>query len=124
MPALDDNACVVYRFYAANEGNPLKKAAEWFALLYEEAASKNASIRLLSAAATEYGEELIQTAFNLDFGIVEIATHIAGAQHIDADISFILDIGGQDIKAIFVKNETIANIALNEACLSGCGSFL
>jgi activator of 2-hydroxyglutaryl-CoA dehydratase len=124
MPALYDNACVVYRFYTANEGNPLKKTAEGFALFYEDAASKNASVRLLSAAATGYGEELIQTVFNLDFRIVETATHLAGAQHIDADISFILDIGGQNIKAIFVKNGTIANIALNEAYLSGCCSFL
>jgi activator of 2-hydroxyglutaryl-CoA dehydratase len=85
---------VVYRFYVANEGNPLKKAAEEFALLYEEAALKNAPIRLLFAAATEYGEELIQTAFNIDFGIVETAAYLAEAQHIDTDISFILDIGG------------------------------
>ena len=78
----------------------------------------------MGSAATGYGEDLIRSAFNLDFGIVETMAHLQGAQWINPEVSFVLDIGGQDMKSIFVRNGVISNIELNEACSSGCGSFL
>ena len=74
--------------------------------------------------ATGYGEDLIRTAFGLDEGIVETVAHFRGAKAFDPDVSFILDIGGQDMKAIFVRDGHIYNIELNEACSSGCGTFI
>jgi predicted nucleotide-binding protein (sugar kinase/HSP70/actin superfamily) len=78
----------------------------------------------LSSAVTGYGEELLRTALGIDYGIVETMAHLAGAQYIDPQVSFILDIGGQDMKSMFVNDGVISNIELNEACSSGCGSFL
>jgi predicted CoA-substrate-specific enzyme activase len=121
---IDEHRRIVYDYYADNEGNPLKKAAEGLTEFYEEAARKNAPVRMLASAATGYGEDLIKSAFNLDYGIVETVAHLSGAQYVDADVSFVLDIGGQDMKSIFVDNGVISNIELNEACSSGCGSFL
>ena len=76
------------------------------------------------SVATGYGEDLIRTAFGLDEGIVETVAHFRGAKAFDPDVSFILDIGGQDMKAIFVRDGHIYNIELNEACSSGCGTFI
>jgi predicted CoA-substrate-specific enzyme activase len=120
----DENARILYDYYAPNEGNPLKKAARGLAKFYEEAARKNASVRFLASAATGYGEELMRSAFNLDYGVVETVAHLAGAQYADAGVSFVLDVGGQDMKSLFVDNGVISGIELNEACSSGCGSFL
>ena len=74
--------------------------------------------------STGYGEELIKHAFHLDDGIVETIAHFKAAQHFDPQVDFILDIGGQDIKCFKIHNGAIDNIFLNEACSSGCGSFL
>ncbi len=76
------------------------------------------------AVSTGYGEELIQHAFHLDDGIVETIAHFKAAQHFDPQVDFILDIGGQDIKCFKIKNDAIDSIMLNEACSSGCGSFI
>ena len=75
-------------------------------------------------SSTGYGEELIQHAFHLDDGIVETIAHFKAAQHFDPQVEFILDIGGQDIKCFKIKNDAIDSIMLNEACSSGCGSFI
>ncbi|MDR1809812.1 MAG: acyl-CoA dehydratase activase-related protein, partial [Prevotella sp.] len=120
----DADSNIVYRFYGNNEGNPLKKAVEGMSLFFTEAEDKGVSCNFLSAAATGYGEDLIKSALNLDYSIVETMAHLSGAQYVDADVSFVLDIGGQDIKSIFTENGVISNIELNEACSSGCGSFL
>lgn len=121
---MDRDARILYRFYDSNEGNPLKKVIEGLEKFYAEAAEKGISYKFLSSAATGYGEDLIKSALGLDYGIVETMAHLSGAQYVDPKVSFILDIGGQDIKSIFTENGVISNIELNEACSAGCGSFL
>ncbi|MDR1974166.1 MAG: acyl-CoA dehydratase activase-related protein [Bacteroidales bacterium] len=117
---IDDAANVIYNYYAGNEGNPLKKVIEGLSLFYGQA--KN--FRFVASAVTGYGEDLVKSALNLDYGIVETMAHLLGAQYADPEVSFVLDIGGQDMKSIFTHNGVISNIELNEACSSGCGSFL
>lgn len=121
---MDIDANIIYRFYDSNEGNPLKKVVEGLEKFYKEAADKGVKYTFLSSAATGYGEDLVKSALGLDYGIVETMAHLSGAQYVDPKVSFILDIGGQDIKSIFTENGVISNIELNEACSAGCGSFL
>lgn len=121
---MDSDANIIYKFYGNNEGNPLKKVMEGLSLFYKEAEDKGVKVKFLSSAATGYGEDLMKSAFGLDYGIVETIAHLSGAQYVDPEVSFVLDIGGQDIKSIFISNGTISNIELNEACSAGCGSFL
>lgn len=121
---MDKDANIIYRFYGGNEGNPLKKVIEGLDKFYKEADEKGVKYKFLSSAATGYGEDLIKSALGLDYGIVETMAHLSGAQYVDPQVSFILDIGGQDIKSIFTENGLISNIELNEACSAGCGSFL
>lgn len=121
---MDREANIVYKFYGNNEGNPLRRVIEGLTQFYNDAEKKGVKIKFLSSAATGYGEDLIKSALGLDFGIVETIAHLAGAQYVDPNVSFILDIGGQDIKSIFINNGLISNIELNEACSAGCGSFL
>lgn len=121
---MDADANIVYRFYGNNEGNPLRRVIDGLRLFYKEAEEKGVEVKFLSSAATGYGEDLIKSALGLDFGIVETIAHLAGSQYVDPKVSFILDIGGQDIKSIFINNGLISNIELNEACSAGCGSFL
>ena len=121
---MDKEANIIYRFYDSNEGNPLKKVVEGLEKFYKEAEDKGVKYTFLSSAATGYGEDLVKSALGLDYGIVETMAHLSGAQYVDPKVSFILDIGGQDIKSIFTENGVISNIELNEACSAGCGSFL
>ena len=121
---MDANANIIFTFYDSNEGNPLKKVLEGLHRFFDEAAEKGVTVRFFASAATGYGEDLIRSALGLDYGIVETMAHLSGAQYVDPDVSFILDIGGQDIKSIFTSNGIISNIELNEACSAGCGSFL
>jgi len=121
---IDNSQNIVYQYYANNEGNSLKKVSEGLAEFFNQAKEQNVEVKIVSSAVTGYGEDLIKQAFNLDFGIVETMAHLAGAKYINPEVSFILDIGGQDMKSIFVHNGVISNIELNEACSSGCGSFL
>ncbi|MBQ7364177.1 MAG: 2-hydroxyacyl-CoA dehydratase, partial [Clostridia bacterium] len=78
----------------------------------------------VASAATGYGEEIVKSAFHLDYGIVETVAHFMGAKRLEPEVDFIIDIGGQDIKCFQIKNGAVDNIFLNEACSSGCGSFL
>lgn len=121
---MDEEAHVVYKFYANNSGNPLKTVTEGLTQFFDEAARKGVKINMQASAATGYGEDLIKSALGLDYGIVETIAHLVGAQYVDPEVSFVLDIGGQDMKSIFIENGVIANIELNEACSAGCGSFL
>ena len=121
---MDEEDHLIYTFYSPNEGNPLKKVNEGLGQFYKEAAEKDVRFRFIASAATGYGEDLIKSALGLDFGIVETMAHLSGAQYVDSNVSFVLDIGGQDIKSIFTNQGVISNIELNEACSSGCGSFL
>lgn len=121
---MDEAFEIVYKFYSANEGNPLKKAIDGLAAFYKQSEERGVTFRFIASAVTGYGEDLIKSALNLDYGIVETMAHLAGAQFVDPEVSFVLDIGGQDIKSIFTSKGVISNIELNEACSSGCGSFL
>lgn len=120
----DIESNVIYTFYAGNEGDPLGKILEGLKGFYDEVKGKNYSFRFLSSVVTGYGEDLVRSALNLDYGIVETMAHLSGAKYVDPEVSFVLDIGGQDMKSIFINNGLISNIELNEACSSGCGSFL
>ena len=83
-----------------------------------------AHIHVVGSCTTGYGEELIKAAFNMNEGIIETMAHYRAAAHLMPDVSFILDIGGQDMKAIFVENGAVVRMELNEACSSGCGTFI
>ncbi len=120
----DTDLNIVYSFYGNNEGNSLRKTIEGLNQFFEEAEREGISFTFLSSAATGYGEDLIRSALGLDYGVVETMAHLSGAQYVDPNVSFVLDIGGQDIKSIFTYNSVISNIELNEACSAGCGSFL
>lgn len=121
---MDKDANVVYRFYGNNSGNPLKTITEGLKAFFVAAKDKGVEVKFLSSAATGYGEDLVRSALGLDHGVVETIAHLVGAQYVDPEVSFVLDIGGQDMKSIFIENGIIANIELNEACSAGCGSFL
>ncbi|NDW18571.1 hypothetical protein D0T53_06535 [Dysgonomonas sp. 216] len=121
---MDSAANIIYTFYDNNQGNPLRKVLSGMHKFYAEAKAQGVEVSFLASAATGYGEDLIRSALGLDYGIVETMAHLSGAQYVDPNVSFILDIGGQDIKSIFTKNGVISNIELNEACSAGCGSFL
>ena len=121
---MDESGDIVYTFYAPNQGNPLKKTVEGLNKFYNQCNDKNVTFNFISSAATGYGEDLIRSALSLDYGIVETMAHLSGAQFVDPEVTFVLDIGGQDIKSIFTRDGVISNVELNEACSSGCGSFL
>ena len=105
----------------SNSGNPLEKVREILNDLYAKLPD---TAVLVSAGITGYGEKMLQTAYGFDIGEVETIAHYKAAEHFLPGVDFILDIGGQDMKCIRLKNGAIENILLNEACSSGCGSFL
>ncbi len=122
---LDGENRLLYSFYKANGGNPIGTVAEGLRGLWEHCEACGAVLRVKGSCSTGYGEDLVRTAFQLDGGIVETMAHYMAARHLDKDVSFILDIGGQDMKAIFVNaGGVIDRIEINEACSSGCGSFI
>ncbi|MEI0567279.1 acyl-CoA dehydratase activase-related protein [Brachyspira pulli] len=121
---IDEDGQVVLRHYRNNNGNPVGAVTEGLTEIKKELDEKNIKINIARTAVTGYGEDLIKAAFNMDEGIVETMAHYRGAKAFDKDVSFILDIGGQDMKAIFIKDGIIENIEINEACSSGCGSFI
>ncbi len=112
---------LLWSFYANNQGSPLKTAIQ--ALTQLEAVLPP-DVAILRACSTGYGETLMQSAFNLDDGEVETVAHYHAAAFFRPDVDCILDIGGQDMKCIKIKNHCVDTILLNEACSSGCGSFL
>ena len=117
---MDEDLNIRYSKYLPNKGNPIDVLKDIFLELYE--AHPNIDIR--GAASTGYGEDLAKTAFRLDGGLVETMAHFYAARKFMPDVDFIIDIGGQDIKCFKIEHQTISNIFLNEACSSGCGSFL
>lgn len=117
---VDENANILCSQYLPNGGNPIPIIKDFLEKLYE----KYPDIRIEASAVTGYGEEMIMSAFGVDFGIVETVAHFTAAKKFQPDVDFIIDIGGQDIKCFQIRNNTIDNIFLNEACSSGCGSFL
>ena len=118
---MSDSFETLYRYYSSSQGNPVGIVRQQLQKIYEACGDR---VKIRYAVATGYGEELIQHAFHLDDGIVETIAHFKAAQHFDPKVEFILDIGGQDIKCFKIKNDAIDSIMLNEACSSGCGSFI
>lgn len=121
---INEQSEILFKHYTLNYGNPLKQVQEGLAKFYNRLDELNSEATIVGSTSTGYGEDLVKQALNLDFGIVETIAHLMGARYVDPKVSFILDIGGQDMKSIFVDNGAISNIELNEACSSGCGSFL
>lgn len=122
--AIDEDDNVFFKYYSKNKGTSLNTFTEGLNLLMLEAKKHNKDLNVIGNCATGYGEDLIKTAYQLDHGMVETIAHYLAACHFQKDVSFILDIGGQDMKATFIQNEIIKRLEINEACSSGCGSFI
>ncbi len=118
---LTEDHKILYEYYASNRGNPVAIVKEQLAQVYALCGDR---IRICASAVTGYGEELIRHAFGVDFGVVETIAHYRAASYFQPNVDFILDIGGQDIKCFKIRRGAIDSIMLNEACSSGCGSFL
>lgn len=116
-----EDGSLLYSFYSSNDGSPLKTAIrsikEIYSLLPEDAL-------IVRSCSTGYGEALMKAAFLLDDGEVETVAHYYAAAFFNPRVDCILDIGGQDMKCIKIKNQTVDSVQLNEACSSGCGSFI
>ena len=106
--------------YLSNSGNPVPIVRQYLSSVYERCPG----IQIAGSCVTGYGEDIIKNAFSVDHGLVETMAHLKAAQEFMPDVEFIIDIGGQDMKCFKIHNSAIDNIYLNEACSSGCGSFL
>ncbi|MCL2410753.1 MAG: acyl-CoA dehydratase activase [Treponema sp.] len=121
---LDENENVVDCFYSPNKGEPLKVIKKALLDMYQKYNDDGVELEIIALGTTGYGELLFDKALGADYHTVETVAHAAAAQKYIPGVSFILDIGGQDMKAISISNGIITNITVNEACSSGCGSFL
>ncbi len=120
MILINEDEEILYSEYLSNRGNPIELVKGFITDIY----NKHPDIKIKSSAVTGYGEEIVKAAFRIDHGIVETIAHFTGAKKFRPNVDFIIDIGGQDMKCFKIKNGTVDNIFLNEACSSGCGSFL
>ncbi|MBO4334509.1 MAG: 2-hydroxyacyl-CoA dehydratase [Desulfovibrio sp.] len=118
---VNDDGELLYTYYASNRGDPLGIALEILKEIYQR---KSPDLVIAGAGATGYGSALLANALRLDVDEVETVAHYTAAAFFDACVSFVLDIGGQDIKCLRIANDAIDRISLNEACSSGCGSFI
>lgn len=118
---IDQDGKLLYSYYGGNEGNPVISIKKILSNLYNNLPD---SAIIANSAVTGYGEGLIKAAFSVDIGEVETIAHYTAAKFFEPDVNFILDIGGQDMKCLQIKNGVIDSIVLNEACSSGCGSFI
>lgn len=117
---MDANAVLLDSSYLQNSGNPVPIIRDYLQQLY----ARKPDIRLAACAVTGYGEEIVKAAFSIDYGVVETVAHFLAARQFLPQVEFIIDIGGQDIKCFKIRNGAVDSIFLNEACSSGCGSFL
>jgi predicted CoA-substrate-specific enzyme activase len=117
----DSEGALLYTHYGSNEGSPLKSTIKVLKELYNLLPKK---ARIVNSTVTGYGEGLLKTALNIDIGEIETVAHYKAAEFFCPGVDFILDIGGQDMKCLKIKDGVIESILLNEACSSGCGSFL
>ncbi len=122
--ATDENGNVFFRHYAKNDGLSLRAVESGLQKLLKQTQEAGLEMKVLGSCVTGYGEDLIKKAFQLDVGMVETIAHYLGAYHFNKNVSFIFDIGGQDMKAVFIENGIIKRLEINEACSSGCGSFI
>ncbi|MDR2574226.1 MAG: 2-hydroxyacyl-CoA dehydratase [Desulfovibrio sp.] len=118
---IDAAGRLVYSWYGANKGEPLAAAVQ---ILKDIHLRKNRELVIRAAAVTGYGSALLREALRVDIDEVETVAHYAAARFFNPDASFVLDIGGQDIKCMRIKDGVITRIQLNEACSAGCGSFI
>ena len=112
---------ILYSHYQSNNGQPLRIVCDRLREIYSLIGDR---VVIRGACVTGYGEDMMKAALKIDFGIVETVAHFKAALYFNPDVDFIIDIGGQDIKCFKVKNRAIDSIMLNEACSSGCGSFI
>ncbi|MDT2639101.1 acyl-CoA dehydratase activase-related protein [Enterococcus dongliensis] len=118
---IDDSGNLMYSFYGNNQGQPLETTMKVLKDLYTKLPE---NVFIGKAAVTGYGEQLIKNALKVDIGEVETMAHYKAANYFQPGVDFILDIGGQDMKAMTIKDGALSSIQLNEACSSGCGSFI
>ena len=121
MALITEDGGLLYTYYHSNQGNPVSIVLEQLKEIYRLCGSR---IQIKGAAVTGYGEDLIKNAFSCDLGLVETVAHYKAAAHFNPDVDFIIDIGGQDMKCFKIRNGAVDSIMLNEACSSGCGSFI
>ena len=112
---------LLYTYYHSNLGNPVALVLEQLKEIYKLCGDR---VKIRGSAVTGYGEDLIKNAFSSDLGLVETVAHYRAAAHFNPDVDFIIDIGGQDMKCFKIRNGAVDSIMLNEACSSGCGSFI
>ena len=118
---IDQEDNLLYSDYGSNEGNPIQSVINMLKKMYS---ILPANAKLRYSGVTGYGEKLVQTGLNVDLNEIETIAHYEAAKKFMPDVTAIVDIGGQDMKYIKLKNHSIDNIMLNEACSSGCGSFI
>lgn len=121
ITAIGKDKEILYTSYGSNQGSPLKTVVKEMKGLY---AALPEGTQIAGAMTTGYGEAIVKAALHADGGEVETFAHLRAAQEFCPDVTFVLDIGGQDMKCFFVKDGSIGNITLNEACSAGCGSFI
>ena len=121
MALIGENGELLYSYYTNNNGNPIEAAKKG---IHELQTLMPGNAKIVRACSTGYGEALLQAAFSLDDGEVETIAHCTAASFFDPKVDCVLDIGGQDMKCIRLKNGAVDSIMLNEACSSGCGSFI
>ena len=121
LALIDRDGRLLWSFYSGNQGSPVATAIRAIGELKEKLPPDAVIGR---ACSTGYGEELLKSAFSLDEGEVETIAHTTAAAFFDPQVDCVLDIGGQDMKCIRLRNGSVDNVLLNEACSSGCGSFL
>ena len=120
LVVIDQDARILFSDYRPNLGNPVPLIRQVLQKLYDE----HPALHVASVTTTGYGEDLAKNAFHADYGVVETVAHFTAARHFLPNVDFIIDIGGQDMKCFKIEDGAISNIFLNEACSSGCGSFL
>ena len=116
-----EDGSLLYDFYSSNDGSPLRTTLRAMKDIYTKLPD---GVEIVAGCSTGYGEALIKSALMLDYGEVETIAHYTAAAFFDPDVDCILDIGGQDMKCISIKNHSVDKVQLNEACSSGCGSFI
>jgi len=121
LTLITPDGAILYSYYNNNKGNPVSIIRQQLEVIYNRFGD---NVTILGSAVTGYGEELIKNAFNLDMGLVETMAHLRAARHFNPDVDFIIDIGGQDVKCFKIRGGAVDSIMLNEACSSGCGSFI
>ena len=121
MALIAPDGGILYTYYHSNQGDPVAIVLEQLKEIYKLCGDR---ISIKGSAVTGYGEDLIKNAFSCDLGLVETVAHYRAAAHFDPAVDFIIDIGGQDMKCFKIRNGAVDSIMLNEACSSGCGSFI